>query len=122
MSATPDVGSVSRAVRSRDGGRAEKASIARAHRDRAVDHDEDDESPAPLAQSKSSPMDFVEWGPPPDMQQRELIFDSLNKIVTSQPQKSGHAGSKSGGSNSAAGKGDSRGTYTFTWGAGYHGQ
>jgi hypothetical protein len=40
----------------------------------------------------------VEWGPPPDLKQRELIFDSLNKIVTSQPQEGAYDGN--GGSSS----------------------
>ena len=86
----------------------------------ANDADDTDDTPMPTTQAKSSPLDFVEWGPPPDMNQRELIFDSLNKIVTSQPQKgSGYTGKS--GSSANGGKGDSRGTYVFTWGAGYHG-
>ena len=44
------------------------------------------------------------------MKQRKLIFDSLSKIVDFA--KRGQRG----------GKGQSRGTYVFTWGAGYHGQ
>jgi hypothetical protein len=30
---------------------------------------------------------FVDSGPPPDMRQRQLIFDSLQKIVNTVPQK-----------------------------------
>jgi hypothetical protein len=55
---------------------------------------------------------FVDNGPPPDLRQRALIFDSLGKIVTTKPQKT-HIKNKSG---------ESRGTYVFTWGAGYQGQ
>lgn len=49
-------------------------------------------------------------GPPPDMKKRQLIFDSLQKIVGST--------FKGRGGN----PGDSRGTYVYTFGAGYHGQ
>lgn len=85
--------------------------------------DDDDSLQAPLPTTKASPLDFVEWGPPPDMNQRELIFDSLNKIVTAQTQKGGASTGGGGGGGgygkgAQAGKGDSRGTYIFTWGAG----
>lgn len=85
------------------------------------DDDSDSAGPFPLGGAAgggahSSPLDFVEWGPPPDLAQRELIFDSLNKIVAAQPQK--NAGGKGqGGQGQAAQKGDSRGTYVFTVGA-----
>lgn len=54
-----------------------------------------------------------EQGPPPDMKKRQLIFDSLSKII------SRHFGK---GSSKNAIEGETRGTYVFTWGAGYHGQ
>lgn len=54
---------------------------------------------------------FVEAGPPPDIRQRELIFDSMQKIFNVQPGKGGR---RVGGTN--------RGTFVYTWGAGYHGQ
>eukprot|EP00462_Mataza_sp_D1_P026528 CAMPEP_0175126488 /NCGR_PEP_ID=MMETSP0087-20121206/3883_1 /TAXON_ID=136419 /ORGANISM="Unknown Unknown, Strain D1" /LENGTH=479 /DNA_ID=CAMNT_0016408409 /DNA_START=166 /DNA_END=1602 /DNA_ORIENTATION=+ len=53
---------------------------------------------------------FVDTGPPPDMRQRELIFDSLTKIVTTAPGRGRRAGS------------GSRGSHVATWGAGYLGQ
>lgn len=53
---------------------------------------------------------FVDTGPPPNMRQRELIFDSLMKIVNRKPQKRGRGGQ------------DGRGTYVSMWGAGYSGQ
>jgi len=53
---------------------------------------------------------FVDTGPPPNMRQRELIFDSLMKIVNRKPQKRGRGGI------------DGRGTYVSMWGAGYSGQ
>ena len=59
---------------------------------------------------KFGKMGFVDTGPPPNMRQRELIFDSLLKIVNKHPKKGGRQGS------------DGRGTYVSTWGAGYSGQ
>lgn len=56
--------------------------------------------------------DFEAGGPPPDMRQRKLIFDSLSKIVTANPNKNRRKEQNA----------DSRGTYIFTWGAGYQGQ
>jgi alpha-tubulin suppressor-like RCC1 family protein len=75
------------------------------------------QSPPPPTTGRSSAMsvvryDFVDDGPPPDMKRRELVFDSLTKIVKSQPAKGRHTASI----------GNSRGTHMFTWGAGYHGQ
>lgn len=66
-----------------------------------------------------SPSDFVEWGPPPSLAQRELIFDSLNKIVNQTTRAATQGGGAAGGaysskSSHAAAKGDSRGTYAFT--------
>jgi len=52
-------------------------------------------------------------GPPPDMAKRALIFDSLSKIIS---RTFGKGASRSGVT------GETRGTYIFTWGAGYHGQ
>ena len=86
------------------------------------DDDSDSGVSLPLASGsrRQSPLDFVEWGPPPDMSQRELIFDSLNKIVGTQPQKANTYGANKsqGSAQQLAAKGDSRGTYVFTWGAG----
>jgi hypothetical protein len=50
-------------------------------------------------------------GPPPDLAKRSLIFDSLSKIIS---RTFGKGASKAGVS------GETRGTYIFTWGAGYH--
>jgi hypothetical protein len=52
-------------------------------------------------------------GPPPDMAKRALIFDSLSKIISRTFGK---------GASRAGVTGETRGTYVFTWGAGYHGQ
>jgi len=46
--------------------------------------------------SETDPQDaprfgFVDWGPPPDLKQRELIFDSLSKIVHT-PNRSAQKG------------------------------
>ena len=48
------------------------------------------------------------------MIQRALIFDSLQKIVTTIPQKTNAKDKEK--------PKDNRGTYVFTWGAGYAGQ
>lgn len=93
----------------------------------------DDDADRALTSGRSSdaaPLDFVEWGPPPSMAQRELIFDALNKIVNEGSSGAGGSGAGGAGGKGGAGgygssknaaaanKGDSRGTYTFTWGAG----
>jgi len=52
-------------------------------------------------------------GPPPDMAKRALIFDSRSKIISRTFGK---------GAARAGVTGETRGTYVFTWGAGYHGQ
>jgi alpha-tubulin suppressor-like RCC1 family protein len=86
--------------------------------------------------------DNVEQGPPPDMAKRHLIFDSMFKIIT----RGGSVGSPGSGfgttqllkDGSATGPSASaakeakearnklplsqRGTYVWSWGAGYHGQ
>lgn len=54
---------------------------------------------------------LVETGPPPDFKKRHLIFDSLIKIISRNYAKT-----------STKSTGDSKGTYVYTWGAGYHGQ
>lgn len=62
----------------------------------------------PKQESKDS-FGFVDTGPPPNMRQRELIFDSLTKIVTNAPKGRGRGNG-------------SRGSHVATWGAGYMGQ
>ena len=52
-------------------------------------------------------------GPPPNITKRQLIFDSLQKIISRNFGKL---------SSRQAVLGETRGTYVFTWGAGYHGQ
>lgn len=52
-------------------------------------------------------------GPPPNIKKRQLIFDSLQKIISRNFGKSNSRQSVLG---------ETRGTYIFTWGAGYHGQ
>lgn len=56
---------------------------------------------------------FVDSGPPPDLRQRELIFDSFSKIVGRQEGRQKGRGAR---------RGQNRGAFCFTWGAGYHGQ
>lgn len=53
---------------------------------------------------------IIDTGPPPDMKKRHLIFDSLAKIISRNFGKS------------VTKPGETRGTYVYTWGAGYHGQ
>jgi len=53
------------------------------------------------------PYAFVGDAPPPDLKQRELIFDSLQKVVTTPYRTADKA---------------TKGTYLFAWGAGYVGQ
>jgi E3 ubiquitin-protein ligase HERC2 len=48
-----------------------------------------------------------------DFKKRHLIFDALGKIISRRFGRS---------SKSSAFSGESRGTYLYTWGAGYHGQ
>lgn len=55
----------------------------------------------------------VETGPPPDFAKRHLIFDSLQKIIGKSFARGGQRG---------GGKNNTRGTYIYTWGAGYHSQ
>lgn len=55
---------------------------------------------------------FVDGGPPPDLRQRRLIFDSFAKFT----------GRTDGRQKPRARTGSNRGTFIFTWGAGYHGQ
>jgi hypothetical protein len=68
---------------------------------------------------------FVDWGPPPDLRQRALIFDSLTKIVHSPPPVT-VAGPGGTMSRTLHAKGkepaDNRGTYIATFGAGFQGQ
>lgn len=52
-------------------------------------------------------------GPPPDQAKRALIFDSLSKIIS---RTFGKGAAKSGVT------GETRGTYVFTCGSGFHGQ
>jgi alpha-tubulin suppressor-like RCC1 family protein len=56
---------------------------------------------------------IVDHGPSPDLKKRCLIFDSLRKIVD---RKSGRTAN---GNNLGR---ENRGTYIYTFGAGYHGQ
>lgn len=65
------------------------------------------------AASENKGFDFTDSGPPPDLKQRGLIFDSLQKIVGRQIGRQKARGRRTG---------ESRGTFIFTWGAGYHGQ
>lgn len=65
------------------------------------------------AQENIKAFDFTDSGPPPDLKQRGLIFDSLQKIVGRQIGRQKPRGRRTG---------ESRGTFIFTWGAGYHGQ
>lgn len=53
---------------------------------------------------------IIDTGPPPDDAKRKLIFDSLQKIIGKGFARGGRGGR------------DTRGTYVYTWGAGYHGQ
>ena len=106
--------------RSRDGHSTARGARSAAHSSALSDDDSDSAGPFPsggAAGSAQSPLDFVEWGPPPDLAQRELIFDSLNKIVAAQPQKSAGGKGQGGQGQQQAQKGDSRGTYVFTVGA-----
>lgn len=54
---------------------------------------------------------LIDTGPPPDFEKRELIFDSLSKIIGKNFERGGRSGAR-----------DTRGTYVYTWGAGYQGQ
>lgn len=69
----------------------------------------DDDEDAPVFKGTK----FVDDAPPPTRLQRELIFDSLAKIVNAQGRISVRG---------ARDKGDNRGIFLATWGAGYHGQ
>lgn len=60
-------------------------------------------SPTPEDENKS--YDFVDGAPPPDMKQRELIFDSLSKIVGAAPDRRGRTNKH----------GDNRGTSFWHW-------
>jgi len=61
--------------------------------------------------SDSDYANFVEGCPPPNKRQRQLIFDSLQKIVDHEQKTSGQ---RTGNST--------KGTFVFTWGAGYQNQ
>lgn len=39
------------------------------------------------AKNETDVYKFVDWGPPPDRKRRELIFDSLSKIISNNPEK-----------------------------------
>lgn len=60
--------------------------------------------------------EVINEGPPPDMLRRQLVFDSLSKIIDNKAYNRALARSSGGD-----GKED-RGTFVYTWGAGYHGQ
>ena len=78
----------------------------------------------------------VEQGPPPDMAKRHLIFDSMYKIITrggsvGSPGTMTVSTSKDSGSGGAIKEAkdarnrlplQQRGTFVWSWGAGYHGQ
>lgn len=49
----------------------------------------DDSSNGGQKQESKDSFGFVDSGPPPNMRQRELIFDSLTKIVTNAPVRRG---------------------------------
>lgn len=57
--------------------------------------------------------DIVNNGPPPDLQRRQLLFDSLSKIIDNKSYNRALARSNDK---------DDRGTFIYTCGAGYHGQ
>jgi alpha-tubulin suppressor-like RCC1 family protein len=71
------------------------------------------EAEAPRGNDDNSKTDFVDSGPPPDMRQRNLIFDAFEKIVGRTKGRQKGRGRRTG---------QNRGTFLFTWGAGYHGQ
>lgn len=56
---------------------------------------------------------------PPSMAQRELIFDSKQKIVNTVPSRSAQSLKEPKGPRDNE---NFRGTWVFTWGAGYNGQ
>mmetsp|Transcript_2410 Transcript_2410/g.4500 ORF Transcript_2410/g.4500 Transcript_2410/m.4500 type:complete len:1051 (+) Transcript_2410:95-3247(+) len=78
-------------------------------------HDENDEDYdfSSSKKKEEKKVKLVDTGPPPDFKKRHLIFDSLTKIISRDYSKN---------RKSTVNTGDSRGTYVYTWGAGYHGQ
>ena len=58
-------------------------------------------------------IDIINTGPPPDLLRRQLIYDSLSKIIDNKIYNR---------NLSRSNEKDDRGTFVYTCGAGYHGQ